>query len=697
MISDRVDCLIASKGTYENNVKQQVQKWKLYVANGLSNKDAAYNKNSPVHYDYTPYCVRRRTEGILTGVKEARERLAGIMPPKEMEAWFAFANCTIMKGGYNEGVDYLNAATLSAAIWILDELTLSGKIGELYQYLPADSDVNNSLDTFFMPLKHPMYDSVLVMSLVYLIRHRNTSKNMSNIESGSLLWGAEKPDNDEKSRKLRDAFDNVIALIRPESIEAAVQNYNEKVWDFYRISFSAIAAVDKCQKKIQDEIDKLDSSSGSAFDITSQKNVLLRQQTVRESFGDMIMSKEWQENSNKIRRLKNELDRLDDVTLTCFSIPNDREKLVKRLKGIIPKSVAEEILHFHVDDPFESSFALLYLLDRKSIIPWLYYGSLSVAYTFADQLPYDAIPDEPSMPVRISEWDDALYQHRYKGIRSLNQTDASGEPIERELAQNLSQLIFKNTLSLVPRVVPEQVNMNGFLDGMGELTEREKEAYSLLSYVLVSGQIRANSAGEYQALQLLEQYHEEDKKSAVCEEKITDEQVNDDQLISDNKRLRERNRELVAGLGSVLSEHKEDTKQLGLLRNRVSLQEKELSNLREAVFELKDPSEYGDDIETSVQYPYITEKKIVSFGGHQTWLKEMRRKLPEVIFVGPESLPNVDLIRNADAVWIQTNCLSHPDFFRIINEVKQYGIPLRYYSSAGVNKCAEQIVKSSEK
>ena len=423
------------------------------------------------------------------------------------------------------------------------------------------------------------------------------------------------------------------------------------------------------------------------------QNVLVMPTAKGNVFNDILSGgHDFNRRQTEIRRLDNEIDRLKGVTLTCLSLPNDREKTVKSLKGIISIEKAKELIAFHVEDPFEIAFAILYLMDTNSIIPWYYFGSVSVGYTMCDQLPYDARPRIPEKPIKLSGWNSALYQHRYKGYRFKDRTDVLGELVMRDYAKNLSQLVFSNTLSLIPRVVPEQADLTEYFNDLGELSEHEKEAYSLLSYALVAGQLRTDSVHEYQAVQAARQFLEDNQEEIVL-------QVNDEdkQLRADNDRLRAKNRELIEMVSGILADHKSESKQVQLLQHQIELQEKELSDLREAVYLLKNNTINEAPADESIRYPYATSGKIVSFGGHDTWLKEMRKKLPNVMFIAPDSLPNIDLIRNADIVWLQTNCLSHADFFRIINIVRQNGIPLRYFSFAGTEKCAEQLVKCGDK
>ena len=57
-------------------------------------------------------------------------------------------------------------------------------------------------------------------------------------------------------------------------------------------------------------------------------------------------------------------------------------------------------------------------------------------------------------------------------------------------------------------------------------------------------------------------------------------------------------------------------------------------------------------------------------------------------------LPNADLIRRADVIWIQTNALSHAYFYKIIDEARKHHVPVRYFSYASAGKCAEQLVRA---
>ena len=122
----------------------------------------------------------------------------------------------------------------------------------------------------------------------------------------------------------------------------------------------------------------------------------------------------------------------------------------------------------------------------------------------------------------------------------------------------------------------------------------------------------------------------------------------------------------------------------------------ELHDLRELIFHQQEGS-YENAASDQIDFPYASENRIVVFGGHESWAREIKPKLPDVRFVDREVVPNPNLIRNSDVIWIQTNALCHPHFYKIVDEAKKYNIPIRYFSYASPIKCAEQLVLEDRK
>lgn len=118
----------------------------------------------------------------------------------------------------------------------------------------------------------------------------------------------------------------------------------------------------------------------------------------------------------------------------------------------------------------------------------------------------------------------------------------------------------------------------------------------------------------------------------------------------------------------------------------------ELSQLRETLFELRTgEGQPEDEVGTEIEFPYQTKRRIVAFGGHDTWRKAIRPMLPGVRFFDREMLPDVNAIRGADVVWIQSNAISHPFYYRVIDLARKENISIRYFGFASAKKCAEQL------
>lgn len=119
----------------------------------------------------------------------------------------------------------------------------------------------------------------------------------------------------------------------------------------------------------------------------------------------------------------------------------------------------------------------------------------------------------------------------------------------------------------------------------------------------------------------------------------------------------------------------------------------ELSQLRETLFDLRaQEGQPEHEAEAAITFPYQTKRRIVAFGGHDTWRKVIRSMLPDVRFFDREMLPDVNVIKSADVVWIQANAISHKFYYRIIDTARKENISVRYFGSASARKCAEQLV-----
>lgn len=136
------------------------------------------------------------------------------------------------------------------------------------------------------------------------------------------------------------------------------------------------------------------------------------------------------------------------------------------------------------------------------------------------------------------------------------------------------------------------------------------------------------------------------------------------------------------------------------LQNRLLEAERQSANDRDELVQLRDTLysirsvDGGEEQlpDTGIELPWRTQRRILAFGGHDTWRKAIRPLLPGVQFIDREALPDISALKNADVIWIQANALSHKFYYRIVDTARKNGISVRYFGFASARKCAEQLV-----
>lgn len=120
----------------------------------------------------------------------------------------------------------------------------------------------------------------------------------------------------------------------------------------------------------------------------------------------------------------------------------------------------------------------------------------------------------------------------------------------------------------------------------------------------------------------------------------------------------------------------------------------ELNKLREFIFNLEDLEDYKEDEE--IDYNKLKKLNAVIIGGHQQWQSKMKEYLPTCKFISPEALNfDVSILSNVDKVFIYTNYLNHGMYYKVINEVRQKGLNIKYLKANTNEKIIlNQIIKA---
>lgn len=680
----------------DDPVVQKAKKWE----DGSKEHSTSYNL---YHYMFTPEQVQRRIKVAIKYEQTACEKLQYKGNLKGFRPIWLTMSSLILKGGY-DSVDRFSDCVMAAAIWILDELSLNDKLDELYPFI-VDACEYDCSD--FLPYSHPSYDTELISAVINTIRHRNDDlyKHDQFQHNWTDPWTTSSLRDVSVQSKKRENFEGMIALLDSQVVKDVMRRYENKVWEFYKIAYQTDDVIQRKIRQYDIEIERIEEKLKVAY-----RNRLVgladngKKNNIRPVLSPLMMPVSQPDddiNDQEIDRLQNEKDRLirqqrqltakTMADLSSMTYENEREKCARDWKGIVPENLLNDLVAFSVDDPYESSFALLALLDNNSDIPWLYYGSVAVFYTIMDQLPptnslylFDGYPEKT---LNRGSADEA-YQMAFKSEHRFDHTeDADGDKIQRDRAENIAQKIYAQTFTLLPRIRRNLPNIDLLLKEIGAETDREKEAYDLLLQVLWAME-DGNDLQEYKSLA------EETKESEETAQEEKPEEPDNSAEIAELKRkintLNRNYREEAAKVRNLQNERDNLIKESEDMR-------RELSELRNIVFNRENPEKEEDQEETKIDFPYEVKSRTVSFGGHPGWLKSMKEYLPSVRFISPEMLPNTMLLRMADTVWIQPNCISHSDYYRIMNVVREQSIAVHYFAHDSALKCAQQLAAEDSK
>ena len=132
--------------------------------------------------------------------------------------------------------------------------------------------------------------------------------------------------------------------------------------------------------------------------------------------------------------------------------------------------------------------------------------------------------------------------------------------------------------------------------------------------------------------------------------------------------------------------------QLQMAEQKGEADRAELAQLRETLYDLRGgEAPQAGDSGRLVELPWQVKRRVVVFGGHDSWRKAVKPLLLGARFYDRDELADLNIVRNADVVWLQVNAMSHKYYYRIIDTARKNNIPVRYFGSASAQKCAVQL------
>ena len=642
-------------------------------------------------YDTTPDKWARRERAALNKLSEAQKKLRSVYEPARIAASWGHTSGLHLMGGYDHRDERGHHLLMGAAIWILDLLYKDDRRHELLAIMPENiipMPLRDGVEKPFhaMPLvNHPIHELEDIWELTQLLMNRNAELVHPAMVHRSLTdeWTVSIQRRSTEGCTQRSVFEQIIAILDEKAVQLAAQRFEQKVWEFYRLVFRADQMVEDELNKLLRRADKLEAR--------------LQAENARKNFpiGPVVSMPDIRK-CNTTTSLQNQLQQefreaqyqADDYRMkigsffTDMALPNDREKHLKKFKDLFPSDLYQQLLNFAVDDPYETCFAVLYLLDSGSDIPWLYYGARAVVYTAMDQLPFAVLDgSEPKKADYSSAEIRSIHRHQYSCQgKYKGETDGDNDPVNREKGLNLAQLLYKHTGVVWPRYHSAEPVPDKLQQAFQQLEKDGEDVHQMLLSLLSNGNMKACAPALMNLFapgETREEPREETVQQTLAE--LCCRQQRDIKGLRAQSYKGER-------------EHKKLQKEYDQLADEAERMRQELAELRESVYHVQNEQSLPEAKEQSaISFPFHTQARIISFGGHPSWLSNIRSLLPDVRFISPDRLPDENLIRNADAVWLQPNCMSHSDFFRIINVVRNENKRLHYFAWVSAEKCAEQL------
>lgn len=283
------------------------------------------------------------------------------------------------------------------------------------------------------------------------------------------------------------------------------------------------------------------------------------------------------------------------------------------------------------------------------------------------------------------------YRLRYE-YREEPVEDGEG-PLELEWRLSETQLFFLATGVVLPRNrMPSDKLRRWFIrQGVEEQRARELAWAAFMAYF-------SESEGDgWKNIDLFGDDGEDEEP--VPEEPAQDEPVGSSETAPDSGALEKQNqalarqvKELRVALHDAERTSSRLREQLRDAKQSWEADRSELAHLRETLYRLRaEEDAETEDSDPLVELPWQVKRRVVVYGGHDSWRKAVKPLLPGARFYDREELTDLNTVRGADVVWLQVNAMSHKYYYRIIDAARKHNIPVRYFGSASAKKCAVQL------
>ncbi len=626
----------------------------------------------------------KRMETSLKNLQYAREMIGDDYPDYPGVTYFErdWAYINAFNNDSYDAIDQQYDLILAAAVWILDTLNEDYYAFELEQkFLPELTEEEAENIPSWLIAYDSTFSESMLLKTVYVLLHRNDDCNVytpKNERQRNILDEATVRDRHHQEVPSRRWFEAILSALNPERIEEAVNEFKEKYWALARCFFAGLRENHEKRDSLLKSHDRLEMKLSSYMDD-------------RRRVGFMFSE---DGSINSTEKLKTTLE-LQRAIARCHDAVSDGVHEKEDYVGLFPEALSmseaqrkdlmseefnERFRSFRIENPYRLAFALLYLADRGDDLIWMYYFGTALAKMIADTLPWRYYAESELVENLEEQYEDCA-GNPLPDIYALNYGNDDYEHYRER--RNMAQMIYELTGVIMPR----DYDAFSWAANYWDEYDVNEEDQKLMRF----------GVGIMDALHFRneDRYKQPDSQTETKTDPAMDsgKDINEtiQKLEARIRALTNENKELKEASWNAHSQNAKLSEKLEKAYSDAHHDREELAKLREIVFLSQNPQSEAPD--QTIPLPYETEQRIVICGGHDSFLRQFSQLITGNIRYLNNVRVNEDLIRNADRIWIQTNAISHSEYYKVVDLCRKNNRPLNYFLYASARKCAEQVVQ----
>ena len=536
-------------------------------------------------------------------------------------------------------IHQIHSTEQAFAIWALDILREEDKVEELYDLLPKEYAYSGAVACIVG------YSESLLNKLAYVCEN--------------------------KDKETKETFEKILSLLPTEELERAESYFEGMLW----------ALMDIYIPVAMDNLSKMDSLMAQVEQ--AKKNTL--------SVGLNLMG-DLKVDQAEIERLLEEMNiyyAIEDANGMCMvDFGAVKPELIRKN---FKQFARKEMFDFHIEDPY--SICAMYHIHqfRRDDRFWVMGPMLSLLEMATLRLPWSAPLDFNEETKDKKDVGGESYRLQYKSEDFDLCTDSNRLMNEAQIVYHLTQG------AIMPRKLKAFDAVRLILESQGASKEQINSILNYANAYSSLADLKDDDFAELDIEELLDYKDDQDIDEQDIQAPV--ESLSDTQseqkpdYLAELERVKQENKRLRGEVHHFERLLQKEHEKFKAQNEQYKREHAELVDLRNIIFKQETGENISEpDSKLAIEYPYTTKKNICVFGGHDSWRKVIKPMFTNVRFIHKDTIPNVDLIKNSDMIWIQPNSLAHAYYYSIIDIVRTHNIPVRYFSYASAAKCAEQLV-----